>query len=197
MNLLEGIASGIQVMASHKMRTLLTLLGVMIGVAAVIGMISIGDGARTIIMEDSEKIGGATMIRFRRSRHIRKGNRWVHNDSEEYFTYDDALAIEEQVSGVRNVIPSVPIRHGGRITAGAGLDTREVYAGYQGEARFLESAVRAEVDAIGIEAGGTLASPEVSLPREGRRLSCRRFLLQQEPPEGRYRRHHSPPCAGV
>lgn len=58
MNLIENIASGIQVLFSHKMRTLLTLLGVMIGVAAVIGMVSIGDGAKSIIMEDPRSWAG-------------------------------------------------------------------------------------------------------------------------------------------
>jgi len=132
MNLLESIISGIQVLFSHKMRTLLTLLGVMIGVAAVIGMISIGDGAKTIIMEDSEKIGGATMIRFQRARHIMKAGRWVHNESKENFIYEDALAIEEECQSVKHVIPSISTRRGIRISAGSGLNMREMYSGYQG-----------------------------------------------------------------
>lgn len=132
MNLLEGVTSGIQALSTHKMRTLLTLLGVMIGVAAVIGMISIGDGAKTIIMEDSEKIGGATMIRFYRSRHIRKGTRWVHNESAEYFTYEDALAIEKKCPSVKHAIPSIPVYRGARISTGTGLAMREMRAGYQG-----------------------------------------------------------------
>ncbi|MBM3236337.1 FtsX-like permease family protein [Candidatus Poribacteria bacterium] len=142
MNLLEGIASGIQALSSHKMRTLLTLLGVMIGVAAVIGMISIGDGAKTIIMEDSEKLGGATMIRFRRSRHIRQGNRWVRNNSEEQFTYEDALAIEKQCPSVQHVIPSIPVRRGARISAGAGLDMRETYSSYEGVTPAFQEAMK-------------------------------------------------------
>jgi putative ABC transport system permease protein len=142
MNLLEGIASGIQALSSHKMRTLLTLLGVMIGVAAVIGMISIGDGAKTIIMEDSEKLGGATMIRFRRAHHIRKGNRWVHNNSEENFTYEDALAIEKQCPSVKHVIPSIPVYRGARISAGSGLNMREKYASYEGVTPAFQEAMK-------------------------------------------------------
>ena len=132
MNLLESIASGVHALSSHKMRTFLTLLGVMIGVAAVIGMISIGDGAKTIIMKDSEKLGGATMIRFHRSRYIRQGNRWVRNDSEEQFTYEDALAIEKKCSSVKHVIPSIPRHHGRRISTGSGLNMRETYSSYEG-----------------------------------------------------------------
>jgi putative ABC transport system permease protein len=132
MNLIESIVSGVQALSGHKMRTLLTLLGIMIGVAAVIGMISIGDGAKTIIMEDSEKLGGATMIRFYRARYIWKDNRWVRNNSEERFEYEDALAVKEECPSVEHVIPSISIHRGARITAGSGLDMREVYAGYQG-----------------------------------------------------------------
>ena len=132
MNLFEGIVSGLQVLFSHKMRTLLTLLGVMIGVASVIGMVSIGDGAKTIIMEDSEKIGGATMIRFYRSRHRRVGNRVVRNNSEEYFTLEDAEALEEECPSVKYAIPSVPVFRGVQVSTGSGLDMREMRTGYQG-----------------------------------------------------------------
>lgn len=132
MNLFESIASGIQALLTHKMRTFLSLLGIMIGVAAVIGMVSIGDGAKTIIMKDSEKIGGATMVRFRRSRYIRKDNRWVRNNSDEHFTYEDALAIEEQCPSAKFVIPSISVHRGAHISTGTGLTAREMRAGYQG-----------------------------------------------------------------
>ncbi|MDQ1317391.1 MAG: FtsX-like permease family protein [Candidatus Poribacteria bacterium] len=145
MNLLESIISGILVLFSHKMRTLLTLLGVMIGVAAVIGMISIGDGAKTIIMEDSEKIGGATMIRFQRARHIMKAGRWVHNDSKENFIYEDAQALEEECPSVRHVIPSISNRRGIRISAGSGLNMREMYSGYQGVTPDFKKAMKWDI----------------------------------------------------
>jgi len=141
MNLMESIVSGIQALFGHKMRTLLTLLGIMIGVAAVIGMISIGDGAKTIIMEDSEKIGGATMIRYRRARFIMKGNRWVRNDSEENFEYDDAIALEDLPS-VKYVIPLISFRRGVRISSGLGLSMREMYSGYQGVTPDFEKAMK-------------------------------------------------------
>lgn len=146
MNLLENIVSGIQVLASHKMRTLLTLLGIMIGVAAVIGMISIGDGAKTIIMEDSEKLGGATMIRFRRSRYTQRNGRWMRNNSEEQFTYEDAIAIAKECPSVKHVIPSIPVRRGARISTGTGTEMREMYAGYQGVTAGFQEAMKWETE---------------------------------------------------
>ncbi len=145
MSLLESIVSGIQALFSHKMRSLLTLLGILIGVAAVIGMISIGDGAKTIIMEDSEKIGGATMIRFRRSGYIMKNNRWVRNDSKENFVFEDALAIEELCPSVKHVMPSITQRRDVRITAGSGLNMKEMYAGYQGITPDFKKAMKWDV----------------------------------------------------
>ena len=130
MNLLESIASGIQVLFSHKMRTLLTLLGVMIGVAAVISMVSVGDGAKTIVMEDSEKIGGATMVYFKEARYKKAGDRQVRRDSEEYFTLADAEAIEEQCPAVKYAVAS--IYGDARVSTGIGLSMREMYTSYQG-----------------------------------------------------------------
>ena len=40
----------------NKLRSLLTMLGIIIGIAAVIAMVAIGDGAKEIILEDLEKI---------------------------------------------------------------------------------------------------------------------------------------------
>lgn len=142
MNLLESLVSGVQALWGHKMRTILTLLGVMIGVAAVIGMISIGDGAKTIIMEDSEKLGGATMIRFYRARYIERNGRWVRNNSEEQFTYEDALAIEKECPSVEHVIPSIPVRRGGRLSKGSGLAMREMYTGYEGVTPAFKEAMK-------------------------------------------------------
>jgi len=44
------------------MRSLLTMLGIIIGVAAVLAMISIGDGAKEIVLRDAEKMGVLTNL---------------------------------------------------------------------------------------------------------------------------------------
>ena len=142
MNLLEGLVSGTRVLLSHKMRTFLTLLGVMIGVAAVIGMVSIGDGAKTIIMEDSAKIGGATQIQFRRARSIQRNGRWVRNDSEEQFTLQDAQALEAECSAVLHAVPIVRVRRGARVSTGSGVNNKAMYAGYQGSTPAFQRAMK-------------------------------------------------------
>ena len=46
MHIVEGLSVGISAIRSNKMRSLLTTLGIIIGVASVLAMIAIGDGAR-------------------------------------------------------------------------------------------------------------------------------------------------------
>ncbi|MFP6597783.1 MAG: ABC transporter permease, partial [Candidatus Hydrogenedentota bacterium] len=45
LNLLQNIESGIKNLLLHKLRSLLTMLGMVFGVASVIAMLSIGEGA--------------------------------------------------------------------------------------------------------------------------------------------------------
>ncbi len=45
MNLRESAAVGLTGLLTHKLRSLLTALGIIFGVAAVIAMLSIGEGA--------------------------------------------------------------------------------------------------------------------------------------------------------
>ena len=57
MHIVEGILIGISAIRSNKMRSLLTMLGIIIGVAAVLAMIAIGDGAKEIVVQDAQKLG--------------------------------------------------------------------------------------------------------------------------------------------
>ena len=40
------------------------MLGIVIGVASVLAMIAIGDGAKLLVLEDLEKLGGANHFRL-------------------------------------------------------------------------------------------------------------------------------------
>src|SRR5512145_240936 len=57
MHLQEMLRSGIKSLARHKLRTLLTMLGVIFGVAAVVAMMSIGEGARRAALEQIRLLG--------------------------------------------------------------------------------------------------------------------------------------------
>ena len=58
MRIFEGLSVGVSAIRSNKMRSMLTMLGIIIGVASVLAMIAIGDGAKMIVLQDAQKLGG-------------------------------------------------------------------------------------------------------------------------------------------
>ena len=128
----ESVMQGIRAIFENKLRSSLTLLGIMIGIAAVLAMVSISDGARQIVMSDIERIGGNNQFSIFKSRWTRVGGRFRRNTSPEYMVYDDVLAIERECPDVLAVIPRIPEFRGVSISTGKGMDARETRAGYQG-----------------------------------------------------------------
>lgn len=57
MGILDAIQTGLAELLSHKLRSMLTMLGVIFGVAAVIAMVSIGEGAREEALEQIRRMG--------------------------------------------------------------------------------------------------------------------------------------------
>ena len=105
MKLYEGFSTGISVMLQDKMRSALTILGIIIGIAAVLAMLAVGDGAKRIVLKEFEKYGGQFIVR--RNPWIWRGDRVFPNRSGEYLKYEDVLAIEAECPSVESVIPSI------------------------------------------------------------------------------------------
>jgi len=57
MNFYESLRTALSSLASNKLRSVLTMLGVIIGVAAVVSMVSLGQGARVQITEQIGELG--------------------------------------------------------------------------------------------------------------------------------------------
>ncbi|MDO8684127.1 MAG: ABC transporter permease [Armatimonadota bacterium] len=57
MGILDAIQTGLAELLSHKMRSMLTMLGVIFGVAAVIAMVSIGEGAKQEALRQIKLMG--------------------------------------------------------------------------------------------------------------------------------------------
>lgn len=129
MRIFECLYVGIAAIRSNKMRSLLTMLGIIIGVASVLAMISIGDGAKEIVLRDAEKLGGANQFTIYRNSYKRVGSRWVRIRSSEYLRYEDVTAIEAECPSVRVVAPRIPEWRGALIQTSRGSETR---AGYNG-----------------------------------------------------------------
>jgi putative ABC transport system permease protein len=62
MKLTENLAVGLGGLIDHKLRTLLTMLGIIFGVAAVVAMLSIGEGARREALKKYEMLGVNNII---------------------------------------------------------------------------------------------------------------------------------------
>ena len=105
MKLYEGFSTGLSAIFQEKMRSALTMLGIIIGVAAVLAMLAVGEGAKSIVTQEFEKFGGQFTVR--RNPWIWRGDRVFPNRSGEQLKYEDVLAIEAECLSVECVIPSV------------------------------------------------------------------------------------------
>ena len=97
----------------NKMRTILTMLGMIIGVGAVITMVALGTGARTTI-EDRVKSAGTNMILVNAGNYSQGGVRMGQGNSTT-MTPDDANAIKT-IAGVQYAAAGAQTR--GQIIAG-------------------------------------------------------------------------------
>ena len=57
MNVFESVRIALRSLSANKMRSILTMLGIIIGVMAVIAMMSIGRGAQATIINQIQSIG--------------------------------------------------------------------------------------------------------------------------------------------
>jgi putative ABC transport system permease protein len=89
----------------NKMRAILTMLGVIFGVGAVITTVSLGDGARVMIQRQIASMGENVMLIF--AGDFRRGGVSFGQGTQSTLTLDDVTAIRNEVPGVRNVSPEV------------------------------------------------------------------------------------------
>ena len=64
MKLHDALAAGIAHLSQNRLRTGLSILGILIGIASVLCMMAIGDGAKAIIANDIETLGGVSQVQF-------------------------------------------------------------------------------------------------------------------------------------
>ncbi len=91
-----------QGLVRNKFRSLLTMLGVIIGVSAVIIMIAISAGAEATIEEEITSLG--TNLIFVQASFSRGGPGGGGGNNSGGLVYDDAFAIADEVNGVSGVV---------------------------------------------------------------------------------------------
>ncbi len=102
---LEPLSTAWVGVATHKLRSFLTILGIVIGVAAVITLMSVGKGASAEILANIESMG-SNLITISPGASIGFGGVRSTAGSAQTLTMEDAEAIAEQVDYISAVAPS-------------------------------------------------------------------------------------------
>lgn len=104
----ESAQSGLRIILANKMRLLLTTLGIIIGVGGIVGMVSIGESVKGVLVRQLDNIvGGANLFGIFRPPFFFEKGKLVPNSSSEYLTYNDAIALENQCKYISHVIPQI------------------------------------------------------------------------------------------
>src|SRR5438094_10279405 len=111
---LATLKIAIRALRRNTLRTILTMLGIIIGVGAVIAMVSIGSGAKAQVESRIAALGQNVVQVF--SGSSRRGGISMGWGSAGTLAVEDADAIEREVAGVIGVSPEV--RSGGQASYG-------------------------------------------------------------------------------
>jgi len=103
MKLTEAMRIAWEAILKNKIRSVLTMLGIIIGVAAVIIMVAISAGTEATIQEQITSLGSNLL--FVQSNFVRMGPGGGGGGNQSGgLVYDDATAIEDQVDGVAAMV---------------------------------------------------------------------------------------------
>lgn len=110
MNFFEIIKEALEGLKANKVRSGLTMLGIIIGIGAVIALISLGQGSQASIKERIQSIGSNLIII---SPGFQGGMGGVRSARGGAITlsYDDAQAIVENVPNITNIAPEFSQRY--------------------------------------------------------------------------------------
>ena len=116
MHLKNLLKVAIKSILKSRMRSLLTALGIIIGVAAVVVMVAIGDGAQIQVEQQISALGSNLIVIFPGS--STSGGVRLGAGSINRFTMEDVEKIREEATDIKAVTPIV--RTGGQVIGGVG-----------------------------------------------------------------------------
>ena len=117
MNLFECVILGIASLRRNPLRSALTIVGIIVGVASVVSMVSVGDGSSAMVLREIERTGGTKIVEIYKDAWdkqsgtlsraagstVRGKGRWQRNRAEHLET-DDVYAILKDARGVVDVV---------------------------------------------------------------------------------------------
>ena len=105
MNLLMSLRISLRALLANKMRSFLTMLGIIIGIAAVIIIVAIGSGAQKVVSDVIASIGSYIILVIPGS--TTSGGLRIGAGSVPALTQDDARAINTELPSVLRAAPTV------------------------------------------------------------------------------------------
>jgi len=110
------LASGIQTLMLHKLRSLLTMLGVVFGVGSVVAMLAVGEGASMEALEQIRKLGSNNII----ISSVKSMDEETSSTTRSFIsiyglTYQDHERIQESFSTVKKNVPVKLMRKASRL----------------------------------------------------------------------------------
>src|SRR4051812_49920999 len=116
MDLLNIIRVAFRALQRNKMRAALTMLGIIIGVSAVVAMVSIGQGAQATVQAQIDSIGTNLLFVTAGAQKVGGGRRGTGGTGTKTFTGDDLGAIKHEETTV--LIGTPTVNPGGQMGAG-------------------------------------------------------------------------------
>ena len=114
MTALAAFRSALRALAANKLRSVLTMLGIIIGVGAVITMIAVGRGATERVQEQMKGLGSNIMLVLPGG--VTAGGVRLGAQTGQMLTEEDALAIAREISEVQVAAPN--LRTGAQVVVG-------------------------------------------------------------------------------
>src|SRR5262245_14380917 len=116
MDLLMIIRVAFRALQRNKMRAALTMLGIIIGVSAVVAMVSIGQGAQAAVQAQIDSIGTNLLFVSAGAQNVGGVRSGTGDSGTNTLTVEDLDAIKREAPSVAMVTPSVNTR--GQLVAG-------------------------------------------------------------------------------
>src|SRR5258706_8175189 len=116
MDLLNIIRVAFRASLRNKMRAALTMLGIIIGVSAVVAMVSIGQGAQATVQAQIDSIGTNLLFVSAGAQNVGGVRSGTGDSGTNTLTVEDLDAIKREVPSVSMVTPTVNAR--GQLVAG-------------------------------------------------------------------------------
>lgn len=125
--LIEALFISFKSLGENKLRTFLSVLGIVIGIASVIAMMSLGDGVTEQVLRSISSLGSNVITISRRYTVARRG-RSSATAADRVFTLDLAARLKEAVPELIDVVPSVETNATLYLDTGDSLQTRVIGA---------------------------------------------------------------------